>query len=154
MKLSSIKAIFSYLIFLLLSSCQTIDTRGQYVDDASISQLKHKNITKEQVVELIGSPTIVSDYNLNTWYYIQILLAKKAWLTPKVIEQRIVELKFDNNIVSGVTLFKDSHIENIVGVSDYTQTYGTEANGIQKFVKNIGYYNKNKKGKRKDKSKK
>ncbi|MGI4776287.1 MAG: outer membrane protein assembly factor BamE, partial [Janthinobacterium lividum] len=83
MKSLIIKAFFSSLALLTLFGCQTIDTRGQYVDDASITQLENKNLTKEQVIELIGTPTIIPDYNPDTWYYIQRLLARKAWLTPK-----------------------------------------------------------------------
>jgi outer membrane protein assembly factor BamE (lipoprotein component of BamABCDE complex) len=95
----------------------------------------------------------VPDYNPNTWYYVQRSLARRAWFEPKVIEQRIVEIKFNNDVVSNVLLLKDEHVEGISNVGEYTQTYGTEASGLQKFVRNIGRFNKTTDGKNKRKKK-
>ena len=36
-------------------------------------------------------------------------------------------------------------------MGEYTKTYGTELNGLQKFVKNIGRFNKTTEGKKKKK---
>lgn len=137
------------LTLLTLSSCQTIDTRGQYVDDSAISQLENKEMTKDEVIELIGTPTIIPDYTPNTWYYIQRSLSKRAWFDPKVIEQRIVEIEFNkNDLVQRVNVIKNSNKEGVKVISEYTETYGTELNSIQKFVRNIGRFNKTTEGKK------
>ena len=141
------------LALIILCSCQAIDIRGQYVDDNAINQLQNKVLTKAEVEDLIGTPTIVPEYNKDTWYYVQRSLARRAWFEPKVIEQRIVEVRFNNDVVANVLLLKDEHIEGISSTSEYTQTYGTEASGIQKFVRNIGRFNKTTDGKNKRKKK-
>ena len=48
-------------------------------------------------------------------------------------------------------LLNDSHNEEINIISEYTKTYGTELNGLQKFVKNIGRFNPSTDGKKKSK---
>jgi outer membrane protein assembly factor BamE (lipoprotein component of BamABCDE complex) len=139
---------------LILTGCQTIDIRGQYVEDAAIAQLQTRTMTKAEVVNLIGTPTIVPDYTPNTWYYVQRSLARRAWFDPKVIEQRIVEVRFNNkDVVSEVLVLNDLQIDEIKSSSEYTKTYGTEANDIQKFVRNIGRFNKTTDGKKKGKKK-
>lgn len=143
--------LFSSIGF-LLCSCQTIESRGQFIDNNSLSTLETQKLDKLGVEDLIGTPTIVPDYTPNTWYYVQRSLIKRAWFKPKVIEQRIVKVTFNqNNLVEEVTLLNDSHNDDINIISEYTKTYGTELNGIQKFVKNIGRFNKTTSSKKKSK---
>jgi outer membrane protein assembly factor BamE (lipoprotein component of BamABCDE complex) len=51
------------------------------------------------------------------------------------------------------TLLSDIHEENIAIDSNYTKTKGTEQTGVQKFVKNIGRFNKTADGKKKKQKK-
>ena len=139
-------------ILFLLCSCQTIESRGQFIDNNLLSTLETRKLNKAGVEDLIGTPTIVPDYTPNTWYYVQRSLSKRAWFKPKVIEQRIVKITFNqNDLIEEVQLLNDSHNDDIHIISEYTKTYGTELNGLQKFVKNIGRFNKTTSGKKKSK---
>lgn len=140
--------IFTAVLF-ALGGCQTIDIRGQYVEDQYIKQLETKRLTKIEVIDLIGTPTVIPDYSPNTFYYIQRSLARRIWLAPKVVEQRIVKITFSKkDIVEDVLVLNDSHHEEIRVISDYTRTYGTELNGLQKFVRNIGRFGSTKESKK------
>ena len=140
------------LSLFVLSGCQTIETRGQFVDDNLLPQLENKRLSKAEVENLIGSPTIIPDYTSNTWYYIERTLSRRAWFRPKVMQQRVVKVIFnDHDIIKEVIVLNDSHKEDINIISEYTKTYGTELNGIQKFVRNIGRFNKTTDGKKKRK---
>ena len=77
----------------LLSSCQTLDIRGQYVDDTTVKEIEHKKLNKLEIENALGTPTIIPNYSTDTWYYIQRILARRAWFDPKVVEQRIVKVK-------------------------------------------------------------
>lgn len=145
---------FLLIIFLFLSGCQSIDVRGQFVSDDAINEINTKKLNKDQVAELIGSPTYIPEYSPNNWYYIQRSQAKRAWFDPKVVEQRIVKISFktDGKLIEA-GLLSDVHEEDIVIEKNYTKTKGTEQNGIQKFVKNIGRFNKTTDGKRKKQKK-
>ena len=61
----------SFVLVVLLGGCQTIDIRGQYVDEDSLAKLETKSLTQAEIIELIGTPTVVPDYSKDTWYYIQ-----------------------------------------------------------------------------------
>lgn len=147
--------IISVLLLLILSGCQSVDVRGQFVSDSAIKQINSKKPNQEQLIDMIGTPTYVPDYSENTWYYIQRSLSRKAWFDPKVVQQRIVKITFaKNKNVSEAFLLKNSQNEAISANSSYTKTQGTEQNSLQKFVKNIGRFNKTTNGSSKRKAKK
>ncbi|HJD60781.1 MAG TPA: outer membrane protein assembly factor BamE [Rickettsia endosymbiont of Columbicola hoogstraali] len=147
---SSIFVIFS------LNGCQTIENRGQSIDDSALTKLEAKKLSKTEVVELIGTPTMIPEYSQDTWYYVERVMSQRAWLNPKIVKQRIVKITFDShNLMQEIVVIDDSHRHDIEMISEYTKTYGTELNGLQKFVKNLGRFNKTTGGnKNKNKSKK
>lgn len=141
------------ILFGSLSGCQTIDVRGQMVSDELIAEVNSKKPNKEGLIEMIGTPTYIPDYSQDTWYYIQRSMARRAWFEPKVVKQRIVEVNFTKSgQVAEATLLTDTQ-NKVKVLSNYTKTYGTEQNGLQKFVKNIGKFNKTTDGKKRNKKK-
>jgi outer membrane protein assembly factor BamE (lipoprotein component of BamABCDE complex) len=141
------------IFLILLAGCQSIDVRGQFVSDEAIKQINSQHPNKVELVGLVGTPTYIPDYSKNTWYYIQLSLAKRAWFDPKVVKQRIVKVVFNGDKVQEAGLLSDGQNEKISSQSAYTQTYGTQQNGIQKFVKNIGRFNKTTDGTKRKKKK-
>jgi outer membrane protein assembly factor BamE (lipoprotein component of BamABCDE complex) len=141
------------IFLILLAGCQSIDVRGQFVSDEAIKQINSQHPNKVELVGIVGTPTYIPDYSKNTWYYIQRSLAKRAWFDPKVVKQRIVKVVFNGDKVQEAGLLSDGQNEKISSQSAYTQTYGTQQNGIQKFVKNIGRFNKTTDGTKRKKKK-
>lgn len=140
---------------LFLSGCQSIDVRGQYVDTEAVNKINDRKLNQDEIIDLIGTPTYVPEYSENTWYYVQRSLTRRAWFEPKVVEQRIVKITFNKEgIASNAELLTDSHNENIAVQGNYTKAYGTEQNGIQKFVGNIGRFNSPTDGKKKKQKRK
>lgn len=139
------KFIIPIVCLLLISGCQSMDVRGQYIDDKQISVLEDQKLTKDQVVELLGSATLVPEYTPNTWYYAERAMQRRAWFQPKVISQRVVVVKFnEDNRVKEVEVLNDTHSNDIHVVSEYTKSLGNEENPLQQFVRNIGRFNKSK----------
>ena len=151
MRLPITSVYFIIAISFILSGCQTLDIRGQYIDDAALKQVENQRMSKSEVENVLGTPTIVPNYSADTWYYVQRILARRAWFNPTVVEQRVVKVKFDkNDFLEEVVVLANSQKEiNIIG--EYTKARGTELNPIQKFVKNIGRFNKTTDGKKKRK---
>lgn len=127
---------------ILVTGCKTIDSRGQYVDDEQILKLESKNLTKEEVVDLIGSPSMTPDYTSNTWYYAHRTMARRAWFKPEVVSQRLIRITFSHDKIQEVEVFNDSHANDVHVVQEYTKSLGNEQNPLQHFVKNFGRFNK------------
>ena len=149
------KIFFLAVFSLLLASCKSMVVRGQYVDDKTIENINSGKFNKEEISEMIGTPTYVPEYNDDTWYYLQRSMSSRAWFEPRVDEQRIVKISFDSqNVVKEAVLIKDSQNENLSLQAQSTESRGSEQNGLQKFVKNVGRFNKTTDGARKKKKKK
>lgn len=147
--------IISVFFLLIISGCQSIDVRGQFVSDSVIEQINVKKPNQEELIVMAGTPTYIPDYSPDTWYYIQRSLARKAWFDPKVAQQRIVKITFTKDKrVREAVLLENSQNESIVLNNSFTKTYGTEQSGIQKFVKNIGRFNQTTNGSSRRKGKK
>jgi len=147
--------LFTVIILLNLAGCQSVDVRGQFVSDQAIQEINTKKLDKQEVVRLIGTPTYAPNYSKNTWYYIQRYMARRAWFNPTVKQQRIIKVVFgSNNKALSAVLIEDDQNEKISSVGSYTKTHGTEKNGVQKFVKNIGRFNKTTDGSNRRKKKK
>ena len=135
-------------IALMLSSCQSMNTRGVYIDDNKINQITSQKLTKEQLIFSIGVPTLKPDYSPDTWYYISRTLENKPWATPRVRKQRVVQVTFNGDVVEEVEVIDNKHRANIFIAQSRTKVHGTEENPVQSFVKNVGRFNKPPKTKR------
>lgn len=131
------------MLALGISGCQSIEVRGQFINDEAIEEINAKKPSSDEVLRLLGSPTYVPEYSPNNWYYIQRSIAKRAWFEPKVVEQRVVKIEFNTQgKTDKAVLLASEHIENLQVDNQYTKSVGTEKNQLQKFVKNIGRFNK------------
>ena len=125
-----------------LSGCQSISNRGEYVDSAKLSAIEKNHVSKAQVVEMLGEPTIVPDYTPNTWYYVSRKVQDKIWSRPGIKAQRVVKITFVADNVSKVEV-TDKRPKNDINVErDATIAKGTEESAVQTFVKNFGRFNK------------
>lgn len=50
---------------------------------------------KERVIHLLGSPTLVSEFNENTWYYISYRIKQVNFLGNRKYSSRSVQISFD-----------------------------------------------------------
>ncbi|MFK8040549.1 MAG: outer membrane protein assembly factor BamE [Rickettsiaceae bacterium] len=141
-----IKICLFTLVVFGLQSCKTVNLRGQYVDDVTIEQMQGKALTKDEVTEIVGSPTIITDYANNSWYYVHRITYHRMWMYATVQNQRIVQLIFDQeNKLQDIVLTENSHNDNISINNECTETFGNNnINSLQNFVKHIGKYNKSK----------
>lgn len=136
------------IALITLSGCQSVNSRGTFIDDNMIDQVRGKKLTKDQVIFSLGAPTLQPTYSPNKWYYISRNVRNKSWDEPNLIKQRIVEVIFKDGIVEDIIIHDSRHQKQIKISKDATISKGTEENPIQTFVKNFGRFNKTKKPKR------
>ena len=130
------------LLAMLVSSCQSLNTRGTYIDDDMVRQISSQKLTREQLVLNIGTPTLEPDYSKDKWYYVSRTLRNKPWAEPKLIKQRIIEVVFDGDIVKEINVLDSKRQKEVKISKDETISKGTEENPVQTFVKNFGRFNK------------
>jgi outer membrane protein assembly factor BamE (lipoprotein component of BamABCDE complex) len=137
-----------FLLIFLLISCATTHINGQYVDDKDVENIS-KCKDKTCVFSAMGSPTFVSVSEPNTWYYVSRTLKTIPLSKPRLHEQRIAKVVFDerNNLID-VQSKVDDLKDNVISEKTTTFTHGKKETAIEHFVKNFGKFNKKREKKR------
>ena len=82
---------------LALAGCDHIvDQRGFAATPGSVDKIEIGTQSREDVVRLVGSPSAVATFNPNVWYYITQKQETFAFLKPKITEQNVMQLTFND----------------------------------------------------------
>ena len=129
---------------LVTSACTpTIAQRGNMLDDEQVQQVAINQSTRSDVLRTLGSPTTHSTFDPNVWYYIGQETSKRGILDPKIVEERVVLVAFnDDGYVEAIEDI-DRERMNIPYERSKTPTYGNETTVMQQFLGNLGKFNPN-----------
>ena len=79
----------------LVACTPRLDTRGAMLDPESIEEIKPGIHTRNEVAQRLGTPSSLATFDDKTWYYIGNKTETVAFLKPKVLEQQVIAIKFD-----------------------------------------------------------
>ena len=133
---------FGLLIQAACSGNQEI--RGFVRDESSIEQIKTGLQSKDEVAELLGSPSSVATFTERgeTWYYISQISEHLAFFNPTVTDQRVLAVNFDSDgMVAAIQNYKLADRKLIKPVSRTTPTRGRELGFFEQLFGNIGRFN-------------
>ena len=83
---------------LLAGACTpTIAQRGNMLEDYQIAEIRAGESTRSDVLRNLGSPTTQSTFDPNVWYYIGQETEKRGILDPKVTQERVVLVAFNED---------------------------------------------------------
>ena len=120
-----------------------LDTRGNLPDPKLVAEIRPGALSREDVIDLLGSPSSVTPFGGDTWYYISKRTETFAFFAPKVTARKIIVVKFskDGKVkeISTVGLEKSRVIKP---VSRKTPTHGTEITLIEQLIGNLGRFKK------------
>lgn len=130
------------LAVLSLAACSpTIANRGNLISDNSFAQVEAKKSTRDDVTHAWGTPTTVSSFDDNTWYYIGETTEQTGIFAPKVTKRRLVRVRFDGDTVASVEDVDPSKAQDVAIVGRTTPNAGKEFTAVQQLIGNIGRYN-------------
>lgn len=134
----------------VLGGCQaTIDTRGYVPDEEAIGRIKPGELTRNDVQEILGTPSTVTPFSENTWLYIERKTSTIAFFEPKVLEQKVVVVEFNEaGTVTDVRRFTLEDGKAIDPVSRTTPAPGKELTFLEQLVGNVGKFNTEKAARR------
>ncbi|NDF12198.1 MAG: outer membrane protein assembly factor BamE [Proteobacteria bacterium] len=127
----------------LVSACiKTEEDRGYVTRFSKFDQVQTGTTTKEQVKELLGTPSTESSFGDNCWYYISTKTETVALGSPDVVDQTVWAIHFNpEGVVSSVNKYTAADAREIAIAKDRTATEGDNFNIIQQFLGNIGRFN-------------
>jgi outer membrane protein assembly factor BamE (lipoprotein component of BamABCDE complex) len=119
----------------------TVDQRGFAPTPGSVDKLELNTQSRDDVVRLIGSPSAVSTFNPNIWYYISEKQESWAFLRPEIVDQNVMQLTFnESGRLEGIKKYDQKDGEQITMVSRITPTAGKELTILEQILGNVGRF--------------
>jgi len=137
---SKIVSIATALVFVsALSACAPrIQTRGNLPDQDRVDELKAGDISKNEVAEILGSPSTTGSFGNEAWFYISERTETLAWFEPKIMERKVLVLEFDKEGVLAEKYTVGLDAANKVIPNDrQTPTHGNKMTVIEQLVGNF-----------------
>ena len=135
-----LKIIFTILFF-QLNSCglKVVENHGQiYGKNLDLNELQIGKTTKNEIVELLGSPSTTSNFdNEQSWIYISSEFKKFIFLDGSNTDQKILILSFNQNTLKNKELLSKNDINNIEYEETLTDSRGKKVNWIKEFFTNL-----------------
>lgn len=131
-----------------LAACQPrIDTRGNLPDPDNVLRINPGIDGRDQVADLLGTPSSIATFDDRTWYYISRRTETFAFFEPDVVDQEVLMVKFDEaGIVSDMKIYGLEDSQPIQPVERTTPTLGREMTILQQLIGNLGRFNKDASG--------
>ena len=129
-------------VMLVTSACSAdINIRGNSVDKAHLAKIRPGVENRAAVRNLLGSPTNVSTFSNETWYYISQKDRTVAFSKPRPLSREIVAISFDKqHRVAGVKQYSLANARDIDPESRETPTPGREFGILEQLLGNLGRF--------------
>ncbi|MGE0724998.1 MAG: outer membrane protein assembly factor BamE [Alphaproteobacteria bacterium] len=133
---------------LVAGACTPIVSQhGHLVEGDRLSEIRPGVTSKEQVREILGSPSTLSTFGDRTWYYISRRTATVAFLPKRVQEQESVAIQFDERgTVTAIRQFDLRDGRQVELVERQTPSVGKELGLMEQLIGNLGRFNTQKRG--------
>jgi outer membrane protein assembly factor BamE (lipoprotein component of BamABCDE complex) len=117
----------------------TIESRGFNAENVEFNQIKPGVQNKQQVQEILGSPSTISTFEGNTWYYVSKKTATTSFFTPEVLDQQVTVITFDKGgTVRDIKTYKGEEAKNIKPIERKTETTGYQTGVLREVFSNFG----------------
>ena len=146
--MSTNKIVLGLLCCMALGACSTakqnewfVNHNGNMPSEERISKIKN-GLTKDEVLQVLGSPSSVISFDENTWIYMSSDIKRVAFKKPEELKRDILRLRFnkDDKVVEIARLDKNDGKE-IVPCNDKTEIKGENLGFFRKYFGGVGQYN-------------
>lgn len=119
-----------------------VDIRGHEVDPEQLEKIEIGVTTKEQVSKLLGTPSSVSPFGNNTWYYMFEETERRAFLSPSVVRSNITRIEFnDKKQVVSIDSVTEQDRQVISHNTRQEPTAGHSDSVLKQIFGNVGRFN-------------
>jgi len=140
--MKQLKILYVLGLFAALSACTpTQTTRGNIVEDFRMEEVTVGVSTRNNVLKSLGSPTTKAPFDDNVWYYIGQKTEKKGVFDPKVVDEKIVQVVFDDKGIVQEMGEVDTDRVAVPRVRRKTETGGNEVTILEQLLGNVGRFN-------------
>ena len=138
----SIHKLLFLVTFLFCSACSSdlfLDHNGNMPDQEKIAQV-HVGQTKEQVLDILGGPSVVTGLSDDHWIYMSSTIKKVAFLNQDKSDRDDLALTFDNGKVSKIETRTLADGNKISIDTDSTKPAERQQGFFRKYFGGVGTY--------------
>jgi outer membrane protein assembly factor BamE (lipoprotein component of BamABCDE complex) len=137
-----VPALAAFAAIVLAGCASDLEQRGNLPDPDQVAGIHPGSTTKAEVVKLLGSPSSVSVFDGNSWYYISKRTQQVAFLDPDVLDQQVFVVNFTKaGVVKNIEHKGLKDGEDIAMVPGETPAPGRHLSFLEQFIGNIGRFN-------------
>lgn len=140
---SGIKRAAAVIVFAgLLAGCSpTLNNHGHIPEPELIESIRIGNSNREQIIAMLGNPSAVATFDQESWYYVGTKTSQLAFLTPKILERKVLVIHFDKQgIVQQVGRLDKQDGRDVQIVVRKTPTRGKELTILEQLLGNVGKF--------------
>jgi outer membrane protein assembly factor BamE (lipoprotein component of BamABCDE complex) len=126
----------------LLGCVPQVSNHGYRFDEAALAQIEPGRTTRDEVQQLLGSPSSLTTFDGAVWYYVSQRTERMSFYQEDVVNQDVVSITFDElGTVTNVDRHGLEEAHEVSFVDRETPTSGSEMNAFEQFIGNIGRFN-------------
>jgi outer membrane protein assembly factor BamE (lipoprotein component of BamABCDE complex) len=134
------------LIFVLalgLAACAPeVSTHGYRPDAAALAQLEPGRTTRDEALQLLGSPSSVATFDEQVWYYVSQRTERMSFYQEEVVDQQVLAITFDDRgVIRSIERQELADARALALVERETPTSGSELSMLEQFLGNLGRFN-------------
>lgn len=126
---------------LLIGCGATVNQHGYKLDPEELAEITPGVATRQDVLDVMGSPSTISTFQDSKWYYIGQRTEEFAFFKPDVLERSVLVVSFDDSgLVEGTQVYTLEDGQEIDLVSRETPTEGRDLSLLQELFGNLGRF--------------
>lgn len=130
-----------FLLSALAACAPRINSHGNLPDPDLLAEVEVGEVTKSDVVEILGSPSSVAPFDKDIWYYVSEKTETVAFFEPEIVQRNVIVIHFDKRgIVSALKTLGLEEARHVEMVKRKTPTAGNELGLLRQLFGNIGRF--------------
>jgi outer membrane protein assembly factor BamE (lipoprotein component of BamABCDE complex) len=125
-----------------LGACTpTIATHGHTLDEAAVARITPGRSSRQEVLQLLGSPSALASFDDAAWYYVSQRTEKTSFYQEELVAQDVIAITFDDQgLVQGFERHGLEQTAAVDPVERTTPTTGTAPSVWAQIIGNIGRF--------------
>ena len=138
----SIRKMLLVAMFMLQTACSNdlfLVHNGNIPVDEKIAEV-HKGQTKQDVMNILGAPSLTTGLSDDHWIYMASTMKKVAFLRPEELNRKVLAITFDDDKITKIEKLSLADGNNIKIDKDVTNTTEREQGFFRKYFGGVGSY--------------
>ncbi len=124
-----------------LAGCMEPSTHGNRPPVSRLQEVTPGVQTRDDILMLLGSPSVVPVYGEDTWYYVSSVMMPQSFDNPETVAREIIAVRFDEDgVVAGVDTLDLADGQAVDPVDRETPTRGREMTILEQAIGNLGRF--------------